>query len=201
MSDAVDEHAEALKEPPPEAPAGFEFPPPIESAAARVGIDRLAAPYDFPPMGNSYVVGVASTALSDDADFLSALERFEAGAVEEVARQMASAVAQANAEFFRCTLTDVHEDDQPTALTVHRGESLPGVSELRSTRKVTLVLILRVSSESGVATIRVPLQSKEVAVEPGMLVMYPSYLDAHIDLGADEQVDVLISHAHGPSFC
>lgn len=183
----------------PAGAAGFEFPPPVQTMGQESTDYEVARPLAFPPLSNVHVVGLASVDVLDESQLQSIRADLELGPIE-LLPLFATAVEQANASFFRFSLTGIDERDNPSLVTLQTGGWLPGLTEAHSTRKLTVVLPIEVATASGSAIARVDCLGKESLVKPGAMLIYPSYLYPLVALNHGEHLTAFVAHAFGPSF-
>lgn len=174
-------------------PPSPQRPTPTETPEARVH-----APHRFPPMGNTYVVGIATATLTDRESIEVYLDALAAGRqVSELEQRIAVGLDRANTSFFRFELDVVGEADEPRLVDLpHQLDEL-GLSRDRSTRK--LVSILPTRSVGG-AEILFPGIGRSEPLQVGVAVMYPAYLEPVVDPGEGERVPCIVTHALGRAF-
>jgi hypothetical protein len=162
----------------------------------------------LPPPGNRWINGLASAHLGAGLD-LPAIAAGDSNEIESLLGHVSSLIQQANRDFFRFALTAAIDDDEPTPLTLRAGDALSahgiGLTADASTRKLSGLFVTQVTG--GPARIVLPLAGKSVEITAGDAVLWPSFLDAVVDLESgnlehdDGTVDVLAFHVFGPAFC
>lgn len=169
-----------------------QVPPDPRGPTSAPGTPRVVrAPYRFPPMGNRYVVGIATATLIDPDSLNLHLDTLAAGApVAELVQRIAVGLERANTSFFRFDLDTVGEPDEPRLLHLPDQLGEVGLTRDHSTRKV--VSILPTISTLG-AAIRFPRIGRSEPLQVGVAVMYPAYLEPVIDAG---EAETEIGRAH-----
>jgi len=154
----------------------------------------------FPPLGNEYVVGVASATLLTREEAVRIGSLVDGGAIDDaLARQLGAAlvvaVETANSQYFRFDLRFLDEVTSQSLIAVDTTIAVAGLDQVHQTRKVTIVLPL-VAVDA--ATIRFPMVDRQVTLVPGTATMFPAYLHAVLEpAGAFTGIVV---HAQGPVF-
>ena len=153
----------------------------------------------FPPIGNEYVVGVASAPLlsSDEASRLGRLvgEQVPQDVARQLGTALVAAVDMANSQFFRFELRTLADVTDEALLAVSDTTALPGLDQTHQTRKLTVVLPLLAGDDS---VLRFPMLDRQVVPVPGTVVMYPAYLYALLEpIGSFTGI---VLHAEGPAF-
>lgn len=185
-------------------PALDALPPPVRRPRpAGLGVDlngpRRPEPMPTLAIGNPHLVGIASAVFlaPEEVKVLAggpstSLDRLDA-------ERVGQAFAHANAAYFRFDLAGISDDDGPTRHSLRSGDEIPGVSRLRSERKLTMVLPVGVSG-SGAALLRFPQLPAEAPLVPGEIVIFPAFLYARLSMGERSAADVIIGYAVGNSF-
>lgn len=149
---------------------------------------------------NPYVVAIASAQVLD------------VGAVEEVAaaaestgevdgaviERLGMVVARANNDYFRFVLDSPLRMEVVGVARVRGADLLPGIEPDRSTRKLTVALLLRIGTEDGRSRAVTAVPPKEAEVSVGTAVVFPSFAPVMFRLAPDEPVDALVAFVHGP---
>lgn len=158
----------------------------------------------FPPLGNRFVVGLATAPLLTSADAARVLALAEgAGGLPPEGRAaldplIAVALATANSEYFRFDLRFVDEVDPPAIVEIPSGgAALPGLDADHSTRKLTLFLPLG-PGDGECGSIRFDALGKEGVLTVGTAVMFPAYLANVVE--PTTTVTGVIAHVVGPAF-
>jgi hypothetical protein len=161
---------------------------------------------DFPPLGNPWILGLASAEVlrPDQVDELdrAAEHGFEdaSAPMPEPLLQWCRAIAQANSEYFRFDLEGVLEPGEPVLRELGSGESLLdcGLERDNSTRKLVSLLILSVTGDE--VRLRMEDTGSEVSAVPGSFVTFPAYAAVSCQGPPDCRVRFLLAHAVGPAF-
>ncbi len=160
----------------------------------------------LPPMGNSWVVGLASADLVSPDD----CERISADAADDVAPEIDVAVVerviamlrQANDDYFRFELSGAIAEAEPMVVELHDGQTTASVGlGLRgdaSTRK--LIALVPLAFERAGGALVVPFVGKTEPLKVGQGHVWPAFLDARIDLAGEGTLRALVAHAFGPAF-
>jgi hypothetical protein len=162
---------------------------------------------DFPPLGNPWILGLASAELlrPDQVDELVALleggDRFPDGLPETVL-QWCHSVSQANSQFFRFRIEGVLQPDEPRVVHWEGGGSSIdldlGITAEASTRKLVSVLVLDVHGDD--VEFQVERTGRSVPVVRGSFVTFPAYSSIRCSGVGDVRVTALVAHAVGPAF-
>ncbi|WP_157789619.1 hypothetical protein [Candidatus Microthrix parvicella] len=169
-------------------------------------VDRM------PLAGNPHVVGLAQAGLpaviGADSGVISITTlhqrlREDAASVPEFDSVLATIITQANSEFFRFDVSELHEDGGPSTTRLHSGPQgatpLPTsvLSADAATRKLTVMYLLDEALPDA-ATIRLPLVGKRRPLTPGSVYVWPAFLESEIT--GVQDVEVYVTHACGRSF-
>ncbi len=161
---------------------------------------------DFPPMGNPWILGLASAELlrGDQVDDISAAlddgRIHDPGGMPEPLLQWCRAIAQANSEYFRFHLEGVLEAGEPVTRTLAVGEPLTdvGLSREQSTRKVVSLLVLSVEGDD--VGFQLEETTSVVPAVRGSFVVFPAYGHVSCVGGAGGGVRLMLAHGLGPAF-
>ncbi|UDY33959.1 hypothetical protein [Dermatobacter hominis] len=162
---------------------------------------------DFPPLGNPWILGLASAELlrPDQVDDLVALlgdgDRFEE-ALPDTVLQWCHSVSQANSQFFRFRIEGVLQPDEPRVVQWEAGGSSTdldlGITAESSTRKLVSILVLAVEGEG--VEFQVERTGRSVPAAHGSFVTFPAYSSVRCLGTGDVRVTALAAHAVGPAF-
>jgi hypothetical protein len=160
---------------------------------------------DFPPLGNPWILGLASAEVLR-GDQIDEVERLLDGGgplfgdeLPEPLMVWCHAIAQANSEYFRFQLDGVLELGEPSARSLEVGEALDdaGLRPDHSTRKLVSLLVLAVTGEQ--VGFRLEETQSVVPAVRGSFVTFPAY--GHVGcVGQSGGVRFLLAHGIGPAF-
>src|SRR5262249_10934139 len=162
---------------------------------------------DFPPLGNPWILGLASAELlrPDQVDELLATigdgDRFE-DELPETVLQWCHSVSQANSQFFRFRIDGVLQPDEPRVVRWGAGGSSAdlglGVTAEESTRKLVSLLVLDVKGHD--VELQVERTGRSVPVVRGSFVTFPAYSAVRCIGTGDVHITALAAHAVGPAY-
>lgn len=166
----------------------------------------------MPLAGNPHVVGLAQAELplveaeaGDTTAPASLHEQLAADprSVPAFDKLLVDVVSKANSEFFRFDVTELHELDGPVSRQINMAESSggvvvePAIGTESATRKLTVLYLLQ-ETVDGSAQLALPLAGKQKALLPGVVYVWPAFLEAVIS--GTERLQVYVTHACGPTF-
>ena len=167
------------------------------------------APVPFPPLGNPRLTVVAVADLSHDPVF----ERLREQGVDELPGPcralsgefdgwISAFVRTANDQSYRFDLRSLHGQDGPQILTIERGHDVPdleGVCAGRERGTTKLVVLVGIHGDAT-CKVRVDGLDHEAELAAGLVVIWPAFLSAHVDVLEGESLVALTTTVHGPAF-
>ncbi len=153
------------------------------------------------PMRNPHLVGIASAMFltPPEIEALVAMDDASVRWDHLGAERIWHAFLQANGAFYHFDLARLHDEDGPTVRLLRSGDEIPVVTCDRSTRKLTMVLPIAIHGSDS-AFIQFPQVDRQVLLEPGLLVISPSFVHARMATDKATVVEALVTFAVGPSF-
>ena len=163
----------------------------------------------LPPRQNPWLLGLASATFLDPDECTALAEASTdslwgpADLLESMAPRLGGIVKQANDEFFRFDLTGALAEDEPGILRLDTNRSLAqhgcGIRAGETSRKLTVLVALTIRDLSD-PHLLLPYSAKRQAIVPGVVFVWPAFLDARLEADGDGEVMAMVAHVFGPAF-